>query len=81
MKKVWFENSNGVERVIGGADNWQSVNRIIDNFIAEANGRKPPNAPEFKRHYTRYWQQDDGRLRIDVGSHTEFFIWEGYLNN
>ncbi len=75
-EQVWFKDSHGRERPLGRAGSWQQLNLIIDNFIAEANDKKKPDEPKFKRYYTRYWQQNDGRICLDVGSHTEFFLWE-----
>lgn len=75
--KLWFENNWGEERVIAeSCDTWQDVNKAIQAFIDECT-RKWPNKKPFEWHYTRVWRQKDGRTRIDVGSHTEFFIWEG----
>ena len=74
-KRLWFENSCGQERIIkNNARTWEEVNTAIDEFIARCN---QTNMKPFVRYYTRIWQQADGRTRIDVGSHTEFFIWEG----
>ena len=74
---LWFENSQGIKRQICDCATWADVNRSIDDFIREANytGRRP-----FKRYYTRIWQED-GMTKIDVGSHTEFFYWEGKYPN
>lgn len=78
--KLWFENSHGVERIINEqANTWQDVNHFIDLFIENCNTKKKTHP--FVRYYTRIWEQADGRVRIDVGSHTEFFIWEGSLND
>lgn len=91
MKRLWFENADGEERVINKhADTWAEVNETIDEFIKQCNIKKsntrkliygdsydPAKDNPFIRYYTRVWQQKDGRTRIDVGSHTEFFIWEG----
>lgn len=93
--KLWFENSHGVERIINEQVNtWQEVNQAITAFINQCNVNKINAAKArynenfdkskvnlFKRYYTRAWKQADGRVRIDVGSHTEFFIWEGFLND
>lgn len=95
MKRLWFENANGEERVINkDADTWQEVDQSIDDFIRQCNDKKtearkqfygdaydPSRDNPFVRYYTRIWQQKDGRTRIDVGSHTEFFIWEGKYGN
>lgn len=91
IKRLWFENSDGEERVINKhADTWEEVHQSITEFIQECNQKKINAAKMtygdkfdeskvnlFEWHYTRVWQQDDKRTRIDVGSHTEFFIWEG----
>lgn len=90
-KKVWFEDVNGKERVIKNtANTWTEVNQAIDEFIKRCNINKtnarkrlygdaydPAYDNPFVRYYTRCWKQEDGRTRIDVGSHSEFFIWEG----
>ena len=89
--RLWFENSNGEERVIKNtANTWTEVNQAIDEFIHRCNINKtntrkriygdaydPKYDNPFIRYYTRVWKQNDGRTKIDVGSHTEFFIWEG----
>lgn len=91
MKRLWFENADGEERVIDkNADTWEEVNKDIAEFIKQCNQKKIDSAKItfgdafdeskvnlFKWYYTRVWAQEDGRTRIDVGSHTEFFIWEG----
>lgn len=61
--KVYFENSQGKKREIGQADNREKAFEIIENFLFEHN---------FTSYYTRYWEED-GYLKVDVGSHTEFF--------
>lgn len=71
---LWFENSRGERRVICDCTTWEEVSRSIDEFIAQCNESKP-NHP-FVRYYTRMWEED-GMTKIDVGSHTEFFYWEG----
>lgn len=77
--KLWFENSYGKERIIKEpCDTWEDVNLAIDEFIADCNDKYPLNQKNpFVRYYTRVWQMPDGRTKLDVGSHTEFFIWEG----
>ena len=91
IKRLWFENADGEERVIDkNADTWEEVNKDIAEFIKQCNQKKIDSAKItfgdafdeskvnlFKWYYTRVWEQKDGRTRIDVGSHTEFFIWEG----
>lgn len=73
--KLWFENVWEEERVIAEVENWEDINREINKFIDECNERnRAHGAKEFRSYYIRTWQQEDGRIRIDVGSHSEFFI-------
>ena len=73
--KLWFENVWEEERVIAEVENWEDVNREINKFIDVCNERnRTHGVKEFKSYYIRTWQQEDGRIRIDVGSHSEFFI-------
>ena len=65
--KLFFKNGKGEERVIAEPLNREEVNNEINKFLDEHN---------FKSYYTRVWEAD-GRLILDVGSHTEFFILEG----
>ena len=87
MKNLWFENSAGQERLIAAVDNWNDIYQCIEAFIKQCNENKIQRSKEiykenfdeskvqlFKSYYTRVWRQEDGRWRIDVGSHTEFFI-------
>ena len=76
---LWFENRHGTRRQICDCQTWTEVSKSIDEFIAQANAAKlasNPNSTPFKRCYTRVWKED-GMTKIDVGSHTEFFYWEG----
>ena len=61
--KVYFENSWGKKREIGQANNEKEAFKIIKDFLSAHN---------FTSYYTRYWEEN-GYLKIDVGSHTEFF--------
>lgn len=75
--KLWFENIFEEERVIADPCNtWKEVHQAIVEFLNECQ-RKWPNKKPFEWYYTRTWKQEDGRTRIDIGSHSEFFIWEG----
>ena len=78
--KLYFENHLGIRRWIATCDNWEDVMDCIQKFIDQANENKPANAPRFKSYYTRIWEED-GLTKIDVGSHTEFFYWEGKYPN
>ena len=72
--KLSFENVWGKERVIAECETWQEVNKAIENFLYECAHKWPDKKP-FEWYYTRTWQQEDGRTCIDIGSHSEFFIW------
>ena len=61
--KVYFENSQGKKREIGQVDSKEKAFEIIKDILFEHN---------FTPDYTRYWEESD-YLKIDVGSHTEFF--------
>ncbi|MEI6296211.1 MAG: hypothetical protein WCO84_01015 [bacterium] len=61
--KVYFENSQGREREIGEGLNEQECYKIIYKFLDEFN---------YKSYYARSWKTDKG-IKVDVGSHTEFF--------
>lgn len=74
MAKLWFRNSEDKERVIAECETWQEVNKSIDQFIDDCN-KKRPNRKPFKSYYTRSWVED-GRTIFDVGSWSEFFVWD-----
>lgn len=75
--KLWFENRYGEWRVIKEhCATRQDVIFAIREFIEECN-RKWPNKKPFEWYYTRNWVDDKGHTWFDIGSHTEFFIWEG----
>lgn len=61
--KLYFENSQGVERVIAEVANEEEAYKEINKFCEERN---------FKIYYVRTWGAN-GRKTFDVGSHTEFF--------
>ena len=81
--KLWFENTNRNKedpmrmRIICDCMTWKDVNRSIDEFIQQCN---EVNNKPFKRYYTRVWEEN-GLTKIDVGSHSEFFYWEGKYPN
>lgn len=60
---VYFENSNGTKREIGRAPTEQAARKIVQDFLALHN---------YKSYYTREWKEE-GELKIDVGSWSEFF--------
>lgn len=66
MYRVIFQNSRQKEREIGIAKDWDTANKIINKFLDDHN---------FVSYYTRSWEEN-GRIWLDVGSWTEFFILE-----
>ena len=60
---VIFENSFCELKEIGRAQSYKGANEIIHKFCEERN---------FRIYYSRFWIQD-GKLVIDVGSHSNFF--------
>lgn len=65
--KLFFQNNKGEERLIAEPSNREEVNKEINKFL---------DNHSFKSYYTRVWEEN-GRLKLDVGSHTEFFYLEG----
>lgn len=65
MLEVYFQKSNGEEKFLANCADFYTVNEIINHFLKKLN---------FKSYYSRMWISEPGRLEIDVGSHTEFFI-------
>ena len=51
----------------------------VRNFIDQCNENKPADK-RFVSYYKRIWEED-GMTKIDVGSHTEFFYWEGRFHH
>jgi len=77
--KLWFENRYGDRRVIADCANLDETYRAIDKFINDANSKKPSGSKPFKSFYIRRWEEE-GYTKFDVGSHSEFFLWEGKVN-
>lgn len=65
---LYFENSRGIERIIGTPKDETEAIKMIHEFC-ERN--------DFKIPYTRFWIDEDGRKVYDVGSHNEFFKLKG----
>ncbi len=61
--KVFFLNADGVEREIGKGRTIKKARRAVSRFLALKN---------YKSYYWRTWEEN-GNLRIDVGSWSEFF--------
>lgn len=68
MFEVYFRRSNGEDKFLANCTDFHAVNEVINHFLKEHN---------FKSYYSRMWISTPGSLKIDVGSHTEFFIVKG----
>ena len=67
--KVIFENSRHEEREIGTTVDMQEAYKIIDKFLEGHN---------FKSYYKNVYEIEKGKIRVDVGSWSEFFYVEEY---
>lgn len=65
--KLYFKNSQDKERLIAECESFSEAHEWINAFLDEHN---------FKCYYMRSWEQD-GRIKIDVGSWSEFFFIDG----
>ena len=73
--KLYFQNSKHEERIIAEPINREEAIEEINKFLSDHN---------FKSYYTRVWEEN-GRLKFDVGSWSEFFYledmtFEEYMN-
>lgn len=66
--KLLFQNSQGKERVIAEPTNKREVIKEINKFLDEHN---------YKSYYMNVCEYEEGKLRIDVGSWSEFFLVDG----
>lgn len=73
--KLWFDNGYN-KREIANCNEWPEVVKAIGKFIDDCNAQRPANMPPFESYYMRI-HVTDGQTHIDVGSHTQFFIWDG----
>ena len=73
MAKLWFQRSNGEEIFIADCNTGKEVNIEVHKFLDKVN-------PNFKSYYTRVWEENN-RVVLDVGSWSEFFSWEGKIND
>ncbi len=62
--KLYFQNSRGKERLIAEPTSEEEVAKEIEKFLYDHN---------FKSYYIRMWEEN-GRLKFDFGSWSEFFI-------
>ena len=65
--KLIFQNSRGEERVIAEPQNKKEAVKEINKFLDDHN---------YKSYYMNVCEDGNGRLRIDVGSWSEFFYIE-----
>lgn len=65
--KLIFQNSRGEERVIAEPQDKKEAVKEINKFLDDHN---------YKSYYMNVCEDDNGRLRIDVGSWLEFFYIE-----
>lgn len=68
--KLFFQGSLGHRRLLKESDDKRILNKAIYDFCQER---------DFHIYYSRQWMEDD-ELKIDVGSHSEFFIITGTPN-
>ena len=64
--KLFFQNANGVERIIANVDNEDSAMFEIKKFCEERDFKIP--------YYRVYGNFDEDGVKYDVGSWTEHFI-------
>lgn len=62
--KIIFENSRKEEQVIGYAIDLDNSFILIDKFLDDHN---------FKSYYKNICEIEKGKIRVDVGSWSEFF--------
>ena len=65
--ELFFKNGKGEEKLIAEPLSREEVIKDINKFLDDHN---------FKSYYTRVWEEN-GRLKFDVGSWSEFFYLEG----
>lgn len=65
--KLIFQNSRGEERIIAEPQDKKEAVKEINKFLDDHN---------YKSNYMNVCEDDNGRLRIDVGSWSEFFYIE-----
>lgn len=70
--KLYFENMYGESREIATCKNEEEVIKAIHTFVSICNKNKPKDK-QFKIYYTRTWEEKDGKVWYDIGSHSEFF--------
>lgn len=72
MFDVYFRRSNGEDEFLANCADFHTVNEVIKYFLDKHN---------YKYYYSRMWKSAPGVMKIDVGSHTEFFYCVSEPNN
>ena len=70
MYEIYFRRSNGEDKFLANCSDFYTVNEVIKHFLEEHN---------YKSGYSRMWKSAPGVLKIDVGSHSEFFFVKALL--
>lgn len=65
--KLFFKHSNNIEEFLLETDKKDELIDKINDFLYEK---------KYKTYYTRVWEEN-GRLKIDFGSWSEFFFVDG----
>ena len=65
MRNLYFLDSRGGKRLLATNVDWETALKVKNDFL---------EAHNFKQYYMRTWEVSEGTM-IDVGSHTEFFLW------
>ena len=70
MKKLYLVNFNEeYEPVCDIADDDDSL-IVVSKALEDLRRRYP----KFKSYYQRYWEDDEGSIWIDYGSHCQFYV-------
>ena len=65
MRNLYFIDSSNNKRLIASNVDFNAACEYIHAFLEEH---------DFRMYYMRTWKTNSG-TKIDVGSHTEFFLW------
>ena len=65
LRNLYFLDSRGNKRLLGSNMDWETALKMMNEFM---------DAHNFKSYYKRVWEVKEGTM-VDVGSHTEFFLW------
>lgn len=66
--KLYFQDSLGINTFLKEVESIEDADKEIQIFLNERN---------YISSYHRYWIDEDDNVKIDVGSHTEYFIVTG----